>query len=353
VRIGRLLVAVACGAILLFGSLPVEADELVGTVIRRIPRTEAEVIAAHAQAEERASLEIPPGQALESPAIDERVVYQVGSDSAERKDVEYLAGRRALLSFGMEISVADQANLPFLSGSTILDRVNSNYLVIEARLQRPATGGPPYLYSRPLAAVGDYANAEKTQEWAELMQSSVRDLRGVGLFVKPTVPVTAEALRTLVVINKSVLAIEEPGRSAPRLKDCYELMLVRLRVEQSTDGEERLALHVFATTDDRVKLHYLRAYERPSRTDECSIKSTIYFTEYKYANLYPSAKASRQSVVRSRETFTIAELDQYAATAGLGGDAWDHITEILDAVVDGRVPHRAAEPAPASPGAAK
>ena len=90
------------------------------------------------------------------------------------------------------------------------------------------------------------------------------------------------------------------------------MLFVRARVDgQST--ERQVTLHAFATTEDRTRLRYLPPYQAPSKAADCSIKSTIYFTSYGFANLYPAAKSTRRIEINAQASFAMADLDRYAA----------------------------------------
>ena len=85
-------------------------------------------------------------------------------------------------------------------------------------------------------------------------------------------------------------------------------------------------------------MRYFKPYATPAKPDDCSIKSTIYFTAYGFANLVPAAKATRKIALQTHGSYSWGDLDQFAASAHLTGTAWDNLTEVLDAIIDGRVP---------------
>jgi hypothetical protein len=63
----------------------------------------------------------------------------------------------------------------------------------------------------------------------------------------------------------------------------------------------------------------------------------MYFTEYSAAKQSPSAKALRKTIFNSQASFTLSQLDEYAASAGWEGDALDNLSATLDAIIDGKL----------------
>ena len=109
--------------------------------------------------------------------------------------------------------------------------------------------------------------------------------------------------------------------------------MARLRV----DTEDDISLHGFVTSGDRTQLNYLPEYAAPTSGDETSVLSTIFFSEYGPAKLAPSAKQTRDAEVHHRGRYPIERLDALVASAGRSGDALDHLTFVLDAIIDGRL----------------
>lgn len=318
-----------------------EPPDWLPNVIHRVPRTDAELKAAHAANEANAALEVPAGQPLEVSGFAERVTHRLGDAPPRRRlrrrgpTSEVQASRIGVLSLGMEMTPQDQANLPYLSGNTILGIVNAYYVGIQARVEREP-GGAPYLFHRALGVVGLYADRRQTQASTDLVSQSLKELRGLGLLVPAGVEPEPEQLRTLVLVNRSTLAVPAAGQAAPQIKHVYELMFLRARVT----GDERnpqVAVHAFGTSDERTRLHHYPPYKPPTRLHECGIAATIFFTEYGFGGIVPSAKATRKATVNSQSSFSTAELDAFAARQGLSGGWLDNVTPTLDAIIDRRL----------------
>jgi hypothetical protein len=354
----RSIFALAAGlALLVAGAARAEDAKLVGTVIRKIPRTEAELTAAHAANKANSPILIPAGAPLEVPPFTDRIAYQIERGSGKPETVLYETGRQGALAFGMDMLEIDRADLPFISGNTILEHVTGEYILLEGRVQREP-GGTPYLYYRPTAAVGSYDDPNKAKAFAGMMETSIGDTRSLGLFVPPGEEISPETMRTMVVVQRS--EISDPNapkkskdKERPPVKVAYELAFVRARITGPADKPE-ISLHTFATSEGRANLRYLKPFTIPKSPDDCALVSMIYFTEYGFANIYPLASVARTTIARSQSTFTMAELNEYAARQGWQGDALDNLTQVLDAIIDKRItpksPPPVAEHTPTKPG---
>lgn len=316
---------------------PLAADDAAGAappwvaqVLRRVPRTEEELKAAFEKSRNSA-VQVGVDEPLEAPNFQEETSYDV-TIGGNKQSLKFAYSRLGIISYGMEVAPADQEHLPAVSKNRILTRVNGDYISLQVRVHRDLATGAAYLYYKPFAAVGSYAGGQ-TQEFAPLMEGSVRDMKGLGLFVKPGTKIDAEALRTFVAVNLTTV-VEEGHEDEPNppAKPHYELQFVRARV----DGDN-VTLHTIVTNEYVGRFHYLKPYRTPTSRDECDVSSVIYFTEYRAAKQSPSAKALRRTTFNSRASYRIEELDAYAANAGWEGDALDNLSETLDAIIDGKV----------------
>jgi len=306
----------------------------IAQIVRRIPRTYDEIAAAHANSRNGA-IQVPLGQDIEIADFAGSTTYDIAykkDGKRVRKKLPYEYSRLGVLTYGMNLLPEDRQTLPLVSKNRIEQRVDDNFVVIALRVQREPATGAAYLYYKPFAAVGDYQRPG-TQVFSALMEDSVRDVRGIGLFLPPGTPINAEALRTFVAINKNRVEVEDEATGQVELKSHYEYLFVRARV----DGDDRVTLHAFGTNKHRRQLNYLPAYEPPRRREQCSIESTIFFTKFTAAKQSPAEKAAHYVEVRARSRFAMDHLDQYVASQGLEGAALDHLTRVLDDIIDGKI----------------
>ncbi|HEX3657662.1 MAG TPA: hypothetical protein VHV55_17865 [Pirellulales bacterium] len=298
-------------------------------IIRKLPQTEAEVAAAHDRAAGMACEHIPPGQPLEITSF----VPQLSADAGDR-DLPIPTSRRAVLSVGLDMLEDDRADLPTLTGGRILSYIDEHYVAVEVRVQRDLDSGELHLHHRPMAATLEYHGAHITQPFVDLVSDSIQQMRSLGLWTDAARVRQPSQLRTLVMLHKNMLNQEAGRDGKPRA--VYEFMFVRARPAKR--GGDSLDLHTFATTQQRQWLHYLDPFRSPQRAAQCGIRGSIYFSEYKVANLLPSASATRRTSVRAAESFPIDRLDDYAARQGWSGGALEHLADLLDAVIDGKIP---------------
>jgi hypothetical protein len=305
-------------------------------VITEIPLDDDATATAHA-ASKNASLQVDVGDPLEITGFKADTQYTVNGKKDGKvvsMKLPFSYSRLGVLSYGMHVQPSDQARLPAVSKGEILDHIASNYISIQVRVQRDSDTGATYLHYQPFAAVGTYGSPSTTAEFQPLMEDSVRDVRGLGLFVKKGTKPSAEAFRTFVASSKSTFVAEgsNPDDPEPATRLKYELIFVRARI----DGND-VQLHTFTTGEFRTRLIYLQPYAPPTDADQCSVKSTIFFSEYTAAKQSPSAKVARHNDVNSVANFTMDQLNDYAAAEGWQGDAMANLTDVLDAVIDGDI----------------
>lgn len=328
-RIGLILCVLTC---FIIDTRPSAAEQPIwmAKVLHELPREEAAIAAAHDKSRD-AAVQIAAGDPLEVTDFEGKTSYSV-TIGGKKRELPYRYSRLGAMTYGMQLTPEDEANLPSVSKSRILSKVNGNYISLQLRVQQDEATGSVYLYYKPFALVGAYSNQQLSQEFSPLMEDSVRDVRGIGLFVKPGTTPSAEAFRTFVAINRNTITVDSPGSAEPLLESHYEFFFGRLRVE----GDD-MQLHVFGTTEYRTQLNYLNAYHAPTTREDCTLLSTIFFTEYTLAKQSPSAKATREVVINRQAQVSLDQANEYAAAQGFKGDAWDNLTEILDAMIDGQL----------------
>ncbi len=205
-----------------------ESPVWVTKLIHRVPRTMAEVAEAHAQCKNSA-VRIPAGSPLVVDGFSERIAYDVtlaGDDRQGTRSLLFGALRLGTLAFGLDMTKSDQKNLPLLSSSIIMSHINGTYVSVQVRVHRELPAGPPYLHYRPLAAMGAYGKPSRSTDFEELVEESIDNVRGLGLFVKEGAPLSAESLRTLVIANKCRVAKPDAATGQTRILPYYDLFFV-------------------------------------------------------------------------------------------------------------------------------
>lgn len=297
--------------------------------VRLLPRTEREAEEQHERLRAEACDFLPGGEIIERKSF-------VPEQLSRQERLPIPTARQAALSVGLEVSREDQADLPRLSAGRILSYIDGHYVCVLARVQRDLANGLEYLHHRPVAATATFRGPATSEEFTELVSASVRDMRSMGLFLPSDTDMKAENLRTLVMLFRSTRSEFNEISKKVTLRPTYEFVFIRARGE-GREGRP-LQLHSFVTTEDRQQLHSLANYSPPTRSEFCDVRGRIFFTDYKLANLLPSESATRQTIVRARETYAMSSLHEYAAAAKWSGDALDNLTATLDAIIDRRIP---------------
>ncbi len=313
---------------------------LVTRIIDRIPRNSQEVGELHEKSE-LACVRVPQDAPLLSEKFAEQVIYdvKVNRDGAsEQQNLLFDWGRWPVIDYGTGMTDGDQKTLPVFTRGKILDVVTNTYISIQARVHRAAPDGAPYLHYLPMAGVGRYGNADTTTDFSKLQEVAVANVRGQGLFLKPTQAREAQALRTLVITIKGTRITPNDDPEKIDTTTTLELLFVRMRCEPPIDRQAgAVRLHAFGTTDGVTKLIHFKPYATPAGADDCTIKSTIRITEFSMAGQVPEKRAARSVRINTEQEFTIAALDDYTKKAGMTGDAFDNLTDILDAIIDGKL----------------
>jgi hypothetical protein len=302
----------------------------------KMPRTLSEVCTAHENASTQACDYLQGDHPVE--ISDYRETLTLRDEKEKQKSGTRLnpSTRRPILTVGVEVATEDQARLPKLSAGSINDYLKTHYVSFQAKIQKDAKGAL-YLHQRPIAVTGSYGRNKLTEDFNPAVANVVRQFHSLGLFLPPKTPPTPENLRTVVMIHKHSAVEKDSLRpDAVRIDyERYEYLFVRARPDLAGS---KLNLHVFATSDERRKLHYLKSGRNPTRATDCTLKADVMFTKYDTAGLIPAESAMRRQNLNANATFTIAELDAYTKrTLGIRGDALENLNATLDAIIDGKI----------------
>lgn len=242
--------------------------------------------------------------------------------------------RRPVLSVGLDVTERDQNGMPDLSRGLILDYLKTNYVAIQARIHKDPLSGEQYLGAKPMAATAKFGPVRVTEEFQEAVLAAVRNLRSVGLWVpekKPSYRPTE--LRTAVHLQR--FDILEPGSSLENLKSRPEFEYVFVRGLPSRKNAGEIDLYAFTTAKQRTELHFLDRYDAPRGRNNCDIVAQVVFTEYKLANLYPSASVVRSTGVNSARKLSWEDAEAFARKNDADRTASQQLNLILDAMIRG------------------
>jgi hypothetical protein len=321
------LVAAAAGAI----GLNAEAAEPRIRNVRTIaslPQSSAELKALHDSAAGFAAELLPEEQPYEIKSFVPYLTQNDERDAGQRRPDPCC--RRHALSVGLEMLSDDQKQLPTLSGGQILAYLKDHFVSVQTRIYREPISRMLYLGTRCLAATRKFHGATLTQVFSPTVAESVSNMRSLGLLLPARTTPTPSNLRTLVLVHKNQLSVD--NKRANGGKTNYEYLFIRAH----ESGPDQLKLHAFATSDERTKFHWLKPAASPVIPADCSVRGAVHFTEYSHQGLYPKSAIIRRSLISAQRTFSWDAVEKYAKTS-FGQPAMESITQILDAVIAGKL----------------
>jgi hypothetical protein len=294
--------------------------------LAEIPTTRSAIEAAYERNQSQRCEPVPPGEPLAltafQPHLTRRDVHEYGVD------VPATSIRQHIFSLGLDMLGADKGTLPVISRLQILGYLSDHYVSIQVRVQKDPATGALFLHHRPLAAVAAFRQARLTREPPAAVMEALKDYRSLGVFLPEGVEPTPANLNTLVLVFKR--DVSDAGISGA----AYEFAFVRAR-EAVIDGDRALELHTFVTYDDRRELHYLQPCPDPSRSNNCSLTTMLYFTKFVDGGLRPVDGGSRGSTFRSRSRYSMDAIAEH--TRAQGWEPLAELTRTLDEIIDRRI----------------
>jgi hypothetical protein len=301
-------------------------------VVYSLPRTDAEIQAAHLACAADACETIPPGELIERRGFFPYLT--IAERDSLRGTASVVSSRQHLFSVGIDFLDEDRRDLPLLSGGEIVKFFHGRYVMLQARVRKTVGDDALFLHHRPLGGMTQFVGSRVAEMVTTGVEQSFRHYRALGLVLKPGDALVPENLRTLAIIHKSE-RLARTAASAGDLTYRYEYVFVRAQ-DQGSDPPH-LDLHTFITSGHRRQLHYIQLATSPTTPNNCSVTTMIRFTEYMQFGLRPKASATRRMVYQDRSTFAMAQLDQFARQQGWSGNALDNLSATLDAIIAGEV----------------
>ncbi len=239
--------------------------------------------------------------------------------------------RRPILTVGLNIREADKKTLPLVSRSLILSYVEDHYISLQARIAKDPATGKLILHYRPLAGVATFSGLPLSQEWVESVASTVRDIRGLGIYEGKD---SDDDSQTAVILFRSAWLEEESSQPTYR----HELGIVHAVPSKSDPNS--LDLEMFTTSKNRLHWHYFKP-EKTKKTrslSQCDLIASVRFDEYTSDGLQPKSSVTRALKVNGDETYHVAAIDQYLKEQGLNGGWSSHLKQALKGMREGKVP---------------
>jgi hypothetical protein len=307
------------------------AENLSGLrIIRSIPQTEAEIQRVHESSRRLECEFILPGEPV---SLNDYKGFLTQADLNAKKanDATSLFSRREIISIGFDMRDADRQQLPSLSSGKIMKFLQESYVSLQVRIEKDPVESFEYLNPRPLATLVEFGRSRISQPPKEALADSLKNYRGLGMYVPQGETPTLQSMRTLVLLHRS--SRKELDSTANLIKPHYEFVFVRA----VPDVNKKLKLHTFVTSEDRTYLNYLRDNRTPTSPQHCTIRTMLAFTEYDYSGLEPIESVTTGSITDHRSKLTIEELNAFVSSRGLSGTALDNLPVVLDAVINGEI----------------
>ena len=296
-------------------------------IIRTLPQTEAEIRQAHENARRLDCELIPAGEPVT--LNDYKRFLTPWDSSAANAAANALYTRREIVSIGFDMRDADRKQLPALSSNEIMKFLQSSYVSVQVRVEKDPLDGLEFLHPRPLATLAEFRGSRLTAPPREALANSLKNYRGLGMYLSSGETPSNESMRTLVLVHKSERK-ESDLSGLSRIEPHYEFIFVRA----SPDPDKKLVLHTFVTSENRTQLHQLRESRPPAAPRLCTIQTMLAFTKFDFSGLNPTESVTTGSIVDDRAKYSLEKLNEFAASRGLTGTALENLPVILDAIIN-------------------
>ncbi len=295
--------------------------------IRNLPTSEYDIRAAFEASRGEICEAVGPGEPVELSSFASALTNRDRS----LKTPPLPSSRIGFMSIGLELTNSNKTDLPVLSRSRIADYLDSNYLLLQARVRRDLLDRELYYHHRPIAVIARYRGTRVSQPLEPLVAQTTKSVRSLGLFLDPDVekPRKPEQLRTMVLIYRNEMV--RPGKSIP--EEQYEWVFVR-GVEN--DRDKTLEPHLFVTDENRTRLVHIHQFSLPSRVRACSVIGTIEITQFDRTGLYPESYQTSSYQLNEKEHYSWSNLNEFSQQEH-GGPLASHLNQVLDDLIAGKV----------------
>ncbi len=320
----RLLVISAVGFVLSTSpTLAIDEFNDVKT-IQLLPMTDAEVEFAHSRSRGETCELIAAGELMETRAFAMNLTDRDRRENVRRPP----SARHPLFTVGLSIDPLDQANLPKLSRSRILDYMEQHFVVLQARVRQDLLDRKLYFHHRPIAVTTQFAAQRLSVSFEPVIANSIQDFHSLGLFTSETRRLKPENLRTLVLLFKNNLLVGKRTRAQ------YEYAFIHGIPDKTGKALEH---HVFVTSESRQKLNYLSDYRPPRRQRDCGIHGSVVITDYDATGIFPKTSATKSYDLNISRTYPLQEINQFCESQNLLGGFPRNLDAILLAAIEERI----------------
>jgi hypothetical protein len=305
-------------------------------LLKSIPVSPTELEAAYRQGKNDTCEITEEGE----PLVITQFLGRLTSRDKFRETVVRPGTRRHVASIGLSLLPSDARLLPTLSRSTILRYIDSHFISLQARIEKDPVTAKWQLQYRPIAVIGSYSRAGTTQSFVDAIVTTIRDIRGLGIYRDPK---SESESQTAILLFRSEWLDEAGLKPKARIEYCFMHAVPKTAPFEG----DPISLHFFFTSDDRTEWHYFPAKDSrlPQAVSQCSIHAKVRFVEFDSSGLEPKSGLVRQMQSSSRDRFGQKEIEAFLKENNKEG-TWDrNLTALLDAVVESKIPRRSGPPA--------
>jgi hypothetical protein len=292
--------------------------------IQLLPMTDAEVEFAHSRSRGETCELIAAGELMETRAFAMNLTERDRRENVRRPP----SARHPLFTVGLSIDPLDQADLPKLSRSRILDYMEQHFVVVQARVRQDLLDRKLYFHHRPIAVTTQFEAPRLTVAFEPVIANSIQEFHSLGLFTSESKRLKPENLRTLVLLFKNNLLV---GR---RTKPQYEYAFIHGIPDKTGKALEH---HIFVTSEGRQKLNYLSDYRPPRRQRDCSIHGSVVITDYDATGIFPKSSATKSYELSISESYELVEINRFCESQNLVGGFPRNLDAILLAAAEQRL----------------
>lgn len=241
--------------------------------------------------------------------------------------------RVPVLTIGLNMQPSDQRSLPSLSRSTILNYLESNFVSIQARVSKDPVTRELSLHYRPIGAVGGFTGPPVTKEYVEAINSTIKNVRGMGIYEpKRSKDRKEESSFQIAILLFRSSFVDDSGIGETAQ---HELGFVCMG---NSNGEEPDISFIATTNQRKTWLLFSReSNEMPKRLNDCSMVATVRFDQFITGGLQPKSGIVRRISNRAKQRFDVEDIEQYLEKENLSGGWAENLDTAVEAILDSRI----------------
>jgi hypothetical protein len=300
-------------------------------IVSKIPSSPIELEAVFRQRKNDTCETLETGEPLE---LKQFALALTQRDKFQSPSKEVMPSTRVpVLTIGLNMQPADQRSLPTLSRSTILNYLESNFVSIQARVSKDPVTRELTLQYRPIGAVGGFTGLPVTKEYVEAINSTIKNVRGIGMYEPKSRNDKKERSPfqiAILLFRSTYMDDSGVGETAQ-----HELGFVCMG---NSNGDEPDISFIATTNQRKTWLLFSReSSQMPKRLNDCSMVATVRFDQFITGGLQPKTGIVRRISNRAKQKFDVEDIERFLASENLTGGWTENLDLAVEAILDGRV----------------